>query len=130
MRLTSEAGLGIMSGMQDIQNTLTELQRGVDSIYSIEELKRKIASGRTLNIKLGMDPTAPDIHMGHTVVLRKMRQFQDLGHKATLIIGDYTAKIGDPTGRDTTRPILDEATIAANAQKEKQQATTKRGNEK
>ncbi len=121
-RLTSGAGLVIMSGMQDIQNTLKELQRGVDSIYSIEELKRKLESGRTLNIKLGMDPTAPDIHMGHTVVLRKMRQFQDLGHKATLIIGDYTAKIGDPTGRDTTRPILDEATIAANAETYLQQA--------
>lgn len=102
--------------MEDIKNTLTELQRGVDSIYSLDELKRKLESGRTLNIKLGMDPTAPDIHLGHTVVLRKMRQFQDMGHKATLIIGDYTARIGDPTGRDTTRPILDEATIAANAQ--------------
>ncbi|HAI13305.1 MAG TPA: tyrosine--tRNA ligase [Phycisphaerales bacterium] len=108
--------------MENLQNILDELQRGVDSIYSLEELKRKLESGRTLNIKLGMDPTAPDIHLGHTVVLRKMRQFQDLGHKATLIIGDYTARIGDPTGRDSTRPILDEATIAANADTYLQQA--------
>src|SRR5690606_15214793 len=64
----------------------------------------------------GMGPTAPDIHLGHAVVLRKMRQFQDFGHKGVLIIGDYTARIGDPTGRDTTRPILDERTIADNAQ--------------
>lgn len=108
--------------MEDIQKILNDLQRGVDNIYSLQELKRKLESGRQLNIKLGMDPTAPDIHLGHTVVLRKMRQFQDLGHKATLIIGDYTARIGDPTGRDTTRPILDEQTIAANAQTYLQQA--------
>jgi tyrosyl-tRNA synthetase len=108
--------------VKDIQTILTQLQRGVDSVYSLEELKRKLESGRQLNIKLGMDPTAPDIHLGHTVVLRKMRQFQDLGHKATLIIGDYTARIGDPTGRDTTRPILDEAAINANAQTYLQQA--------
>lgn len=108
--------------MNTIQDILTELSRGVDSVYNLVELKRKLESGRQLNIKLGMDPTAPDIHLGHTVVLRKMRQFQDLGHKATLIIGDYTARIGDPTGRDTTRPILDEAAIAANAQTYLQQA--------
>ena len=122
MNLTSDVGIGIMFAMEDIQNTINELQRGVDSIYSLEELKRKLESGRILNIKLGMDPTAPDIHLGHTVVLRKMRQFQDMGHKATLIIGDYTARIGDPTGRDSTRPILDQATIAANAQTYLQQA--------
>ena len=108
--------------VNNIQEILNDLQRGVDSCYSLAELKRKLESGRPLNIKLGMDPTAPDIHLGHTVVLRKMRQFQDMGHKATLIIGDYTARIGDPTGRDTTRPVLDEQAISDNAQTYLQQA--------
>lgn len=105
-----------MTQTLSIDDQLAQLRRGVEHVYSEEELKAKLRSGRQLRIKLGMDPTAPDIHLGHTVVLRKMRQFQDLGHKAVLIIGDYTARIGDPTGRDATRPILDEATIAANAQ--------------
>ena len=89
--------------------------QGVEAIYSTDGLKSKLASGRVLRVKLGMDPTAPDIHLGHCVALKKMRQFQDHGHKAVLIIGDYTARIGDPSGRDTTRPILDEATIEQNA---------------
>ncbi|MBL4699760.1 MAG: hypothetical protein JKX85_00745, partial [Phycisphaeraceae bacterium] len=101
--------------VNNIQEILNDLQRGVDSCYSLAELKRKLESGRPLNIKLGMDPTAPDIHLGHTVVLRKMRQFQDMGHKATLIIGDYTALIGDPSGRSATRPMLREEEIARNA---------------
>ncbi len=91
------------------------LTQGVEGLYSREGLEKKLASSRPLRIKLGMDPTAPDIHLGHCVVLRKLRQFQDLGHKAILIIGDYTARIGDPSGRDTTRPILDEKTIQQNA---------------
>ena len=91
------------------------LTRGVEALYSVEELKAKLALGRPLCIKLGMDPTAPDIHLGHTVVLRKMRQFQDQGHTAVLVIGDYTARIGDPSGRDTTRPVLDEQQIQHNA---------------
>jgi tyrosyl-tRNA synthetase len=103
------------------------LFRGCEAIYSREELTRKLeraaASGKKLRIKLGMDPTAPDVHLGHSVVLRKMRQFQDLGHTAVLIIGDYTARIGDPTGRDTTRPILGEDQIHANAQTYVQQVT-------
>lgn len=102
--------------MSEVEQQLTELGRGVENLYTLEELRAKLAKGRPLRVKLGMDPTAPDIHLGHAVVLRKMRQFQDLGHKAVLIIGDYTARIGDPTGRDTTRPILDENTIAENAQ--------------
>lgn len=105
-----------MAAMSDLSPDMQQLMRGVEHCYAVEELDRKLKSGRTLRIKLGMDPTAPDIHLGHTVVLRKMRQFQDMGHKAILIIGDYTAKIGDPTGRDSTRPVLDDATIAANAQ--------------
>jgi tyrosyl-tRNA synthetase len=71
-----------------------------------EELDRRLKSGVTLRVKLGFDPTAPDIHLGHAVVLRKLRQFQDLGHKAVLVIGDYTARVGDPSGRTKTRPIL------------------------
>jgi len=108
--------------MADTTVTLSLLTRGCESIYAIEELKKKLESGRVLRIKLGMDPTAPDIHLGHSVVLRKMRQFQDAGHKAVLIIGDYTARIGDPTGRDTTRPILDEAAIDYNAKTYLEQA--------
>ncbi len=104
------------------EDLIAQLRRGVEAIYGEDDLKRKLASGRPLRIKLGMDPTAPDIHLGHTVVLQKLRQFQDLGHKAVLIIGDYTATIGDPTGRDATRPILDEAAIEANAQTYLEQA--------
>ncbi len=108
--------------MTQIDSILEDLGRGTEHIYSREELARKLKSGRPLRIKLGMDPTSPDIHLGHTVVLRKMRQFQDLGHKAILIIGDYTARIGDPTGRDVTRPVLSEQAIADNAQTYLQQA--------
>jgi len=100
----------------DATPTIETFLRGCEGVYAREELERKLKKDRPLIIKLGMDPTAPDIHLGHAVVLRKMRQFQDAGHKAILIIGDYTAKIGDPTGRDVTRPVLDDATIAANAQ--------------
>ena len=91
------------------------LKRGVDAIYSLEQLEAMLNLGRPLRVKLGMDPTAPDFHLGHSVVLRKLRQFQDLGHQAVLIIGDYTARIGDPSGRDATRPVLDEETVERNA---------------
>jgi len=95
------------------------LKRGTIEILSEEELSQKLAgsakTGRQLRIKLGLDPTSPDIHLGHTVVLRKMRQFQDLGHKAVLIIGDYTARIGDPSGQDKTRPMLSGEQIEQNA---------------
>src|SRR5262245_59034216 len=73
------------------------------------------ADGRQLRVKLGVDPTAPDIHLGHTVVLQKLREFQDLGHRVVLIIGDYTARIGDPSGRSSTRPALSGDEIDANA---------------
>jgi tyrosyl-tRNA synthetase len=95
------------------------LKRGTVEIFSEEELSQKLTevakTGRQLRIKLGLDPTSADIHLGHTVVLRKMRQFQDLGHKAVLIIGDYTAQIGDPSGEDTTRPMLSPDEIENNA---------------
>lgn len=102
--------------MSNLNEQMELLTRGVEAVYAPEELRKKLTAGRQLRIKLGMDPTAPDIHLGHSVVLRKLRQFQDLGHKAVLIIGDYTARIGDPTGRDITRPILDEDAITENAQ--------------
>ena len=85
-------------------------------------LERKLALGRPLRVKLGIDPTAPDIHLGFTVVLQKLREFQDLGHTVVLIIGDYTARVGDPSGRSTTRPVLDPADIDANAVTFQQQA--------
>jgi len=96
------------------------LLRGTEHVYSARELAERLAlaakEGRQLRVKLGMDPTAPDLHLGHAVVLRKMRQFQDLGHKAVLIIGDATAMIGDPTGKKKTRPILSPEQVEANAQ--------------
>ncbi|MCC7409412.1 MAG: tyrosine--tRNA ligase [Phycisphaeraceae bacterium] len=106
----------------DPHDALALLGRGVENIYSLDELRAKLTRHKPLRVKLGLDPTAPDIHLGHTVVLRKMRQFQDLGHTAVLIIGDYTSRIGDPTGRDTTRPILSESAIDHNAQTYLQQA--------
>ena len=95
------------------------LKRGTVEVFTEAELAQKLTeaakTGRQLRIKLGLDPTSPDIHLGHTVVLRKMRQFQDLGHRAVLIIGDYTARIGDPTGQNSTRPILSPEQIEQNA---------------
>ncbi len=85
-------------------------------------LEKQLAEGRPLRAKLGVDPTAPDIHLGHTVVLRKLREFQDLGHTVVLIVGDYTARVGDPSGRSATRPQLEGAEIDANAETFKAQA--------
>jgi len=102
-----------------IDEQVSVLTRGCDRIDTLDELRKKLQKSqdenRPLRIKLGLDPTSPDIHLGHTVVLRKMRQFQDLGHKGVLIIGDYTAKIGDPSGKSKTRPVLDDAAIEMNA---------------
>ena len=85
-------------------------------------LARKLALDRPLRVKLGLDPTAPDVHLGHTVVLRKLREFQDRGHVVVLIIGDYTARVGDPSGRSSTRPVLSGEQIDANARTYVQQA--------
>jgi tyrosyl-tRNA synthetase len=102
-----------------ILEQLKLLKRGTVEVFTEAELAEKLTNAakdkRQLRIKLGLDPTSPDIHLGHTVVLRKMRQFQDLGHKAVLIIGDYTARIGDPTGQNTTRPMLSPEQIDKNA---------------
>src|SRR5271165_678090 len=80
-----------------------------------EKLRLAGSEGRPLRVKLGIDPTAPDIHLGHAVVLRKLREFQDAGHRVVLIVGDYTARVGDPSGRTSLRPMLTEAEIDANA---------------
>jgi tyrosyl-tRNA synthetase len=99
---------------------LSTLMSGCEHVFSEAELKRKLekahAARRPLRVKLGMDPTSPDIHIGHGVALGKLRQFQDLGHRAVLIIGDFTARIGDPTGRSETRRMLSEDEIRANAE--------------
>ena len=108
--------------MQSPEEQLEILKRGSAQILSEAELLAKLRLGRPLNIKLGVDPTAPDIHLGFTVCLQKLRQFQDLGHQAILIIGDFTAMIGDPSGRSKTRPQLSHDTIMSNAKSFQQQA--------
>jgi tyrosyl-tRNA synthetase len=99
----------------------TLLKRGVADVITEAELLRLLNSGRILNLKQGFDPSAPDIHLGHVVGLRKLRQFQDLGHKVTLIVGDWTARIGDPSGQSATRPMLSPAEIESNARTYMQQ---------
>ena len=105
-----------MSNFLSPPEQLEFLKRGVVEIYSQEDLLKKLAQARPLRIKLGMDPTAPDLHFGHTVVLNKLRHFQDLGHEVLFLIGDYTARIGDPSGKNATRPPLTETEVKANAQ--------------
>jgi tyrosyl-tRNA synthetase len=100
------------------------LLRNVVDALPEGDLERKLASGRELRVKLGIDPTAPDIHLGHTVVLRKLREFQDAGHVVVLIIGDYTARVGDPSGRSALRPELDPAEIDRHAETFQRQAFT------
>ncbi len=97
------------------EEQLARLRRGVVEIISEEDLLAKLREGRPLRVKLGLDPSAPDLHIGHAIVLRKLRQFQDLGHEAILVIGDFTALIGDPTGKKQTRPMLRPEEIEASA---------------
>jgi tyrosyl-tRNA synthetase len=101
--------------MSEVDQALALLSRGTHEILLEEELREKLASGRTLRIKAGFDPTAPDLHLGHSVLLTKMRQFQDLGHTVIFLIGDFTGRIGDPTGKNVTRKPLTEADVKANA---------------
>lgn len=105
---------------ESLQKALALIKKGVAEIHNEDELIRKLIrseeEGRPLVVKLGLDPTAPDLHLGHTVVLRKIRQLQSLGHEAVLIIGDFTGRIGDPTGNDKGRPQLSEADVLANAE--------------
>src|SRR5437868_752484 len=97
------------------------LRNAVDALPE-GALERQLAEGRPLRVKLGIDPTAPDIHLGHSLVLNKLREFQDLGHTVVLIIGDYTGRVGDPSGRSSTRPVLDPTEIDANARTFTEQA--------
>ncbi|HEY2591953.1 MAG TPA: tyrosine--tRNA ligase [Steroidobacteraceae bacterium] len=100
---------------------LAELERGAQEVLTRRDLLRKLARGKPLRVKAGFDPTAPDLHLGHTVLLNKMRQFQQLGHEVTFLIGDFTGLIGDPTGRNATRPPLTRAQIEENARTYEQQ---------
>ncbi|HYF37676.1 MAG TPA: tyrosine--tRNA ligase, partial [Prosthecobacter sp.] len=101
--------------MLSAHDQLEILKRGTVTIHSEKELAEKLARSKPLRVKLGVDPTSPDIHLGHAVGLRKLKQFQDLGHHIVLIIGDFTAMIGDPSGRTTTRPPLTYDEVLANA---------------
>ena len=107
--------------MTDLNTVLAELKRGVDEILSEQDLIEKLKENRPLRVKLGADPTAPDIHLGHTVVLNKLRQFQQFGHEVIFLIGDFTGMVGDPSGKNTTRPPLSREDVLRNAETYKQQ---------
>ncbi len=104
-----------LTDMRPAEEQLVELRRGADEVLLEAELVRKIARGKPLLVKAGFDPTAPDLHLGHTVLINKMRQFQDLGHQVVFLIGDFTGLIGDPSGRNATRPRLTPEDVQANA---------------
>lgn len=107
--------------MIDIDQQMAQIKRGIAELIDETELRKKIARGKPLNIKVGFDPTAPDLHLGHTVVMHKMRHFQELGHRVVFLIGDFTGRIGDPSGRSETRPALTEEQVLANAETYKKQ---------
>ena len=106
---------------QSIETIVAELKRGVEDVYSEADLIEKLKENRPLRVKLGADPTAPDIHLGHTVVLNKLRQFQQLGHEVIFLIGDFTGMVGDPSGKNSTRPPLTREDVLRNAETYKQQ---------
>ncbi|ASG06623.1 tyrosine--tRNA ligase [Vibrio anguillarum] len=107
--------------MASIEAALAEIKRGVEELIPEDELIAKLKENRPLRIKLGADPTAPDIHLGHTVILNKLRAFQDLGHEVTFLIGDFTGMVGDPSGKNTTRPPLTRDDVLRNAETYKTQ---------
>ena len=107
--------------MIDVDQQMALIRRGIAELIDEGELRKKIARGKPLNIKVGFDPTAPDLHLGHTVVMHKMRHFQELGHRVVFLIGDFTGRIGDPSGRSETRPPLTEEQVLANAETYKKQ---------
>ncbi|MGV6825760.1 MAG: tyrosine--tRNA ligase [bacterium] len=107
--------------MTDIQEAMALIRRGADEILVEEELEKKLKRGKPLRVKAGFDPTAPDLHLGHTVLINKLRQFQDLGHEVMFLIGDFTGMIGDPTGKSATRPPLTRDDVLENAQTYEQQ---------
>ena len=98
-----------------MKKNLNLIKRGIDELISEDELLAKLKSNKQLVVKAGFDPTAPDLHLGHTVLINKLRHFQQLGHKVIFLIGDFTGMIGDPSGKNKTRPALDEADIKENA---------------
>src|SRR5258707_1736148 len=98
-----------------VAEQMAELQRGAAEVLTLPDLQKKLQRGEALRIKAGFDPTAPDLHLGHTVLINKMRQFQSFGHEVTFLIGDFTGMIGDPTGRNATRPPLTREQVEANA---------------
>ena len=101
--------------MDPVADQMAEIQRGAHEILVEQELLERVSAGRPMRIKVGFDPTAPDLHLGHTVLINKMRQFQELGHEVIFLIGDFTGMIGDPSGQNATRPALTEEQIARNA---------------
>src|ERR1017187_8173424 len=101
--------------MSEFDLQLAEIKRGAREVLVESELLLKLKKGQALRIKAGFDPTAPDLHLGHTVLLNKMRQFRELGHEVIFLIGDFTGLIGDPTGRNATRPPLPAEEVQANA---------------
>ena len=107
--------------MSDFETMFEELKRGADEILPEEELLEKLKEGRPLKIKAGFDPTAPDLHLGHTVLINKMRQFQQFGHEVVFLIGDFTGMIGDPTGKNVTRKPLTSEDVLKNAETYKEQ---------
>jgi len=107
--------------MASIEDALALIRRGIDELIPENELVEKLKAGRPLRVKAGFDPTAPDLHLGHTVLINKLRQFQDLGHQVIFLIGDFTGMIGDPTGKSATRPPLTEEQVAQNALSYKEQ---------
>jgi len=107
--------------MADVAEALARIKRGCDELIVEEDMVRKLKTGRALRIKLGLDPTAPDLHLGHTVVINKLRHFQDLGHQVQFLIGDFTGMIGDPTGKNQTRPPLSREQILENAKSYREQ---------
>ena len=100
----------------DLQTALAEIKRGAEEILIEDELVERLKSGKKLKIKAGFDPTAPDLHLGHTVLINKMKTFQDLGHEVIFLIGDFTGMIGDPTGKNVTRKPLTRDDVLANAE--------------
>src|SRR5579864_9621584 len=106
-----------------LDEQLDYLAKGTVDLIERNDLKAKLARGKPLTIKVGFDPTAPDIHLGHTVVIRKMKHFQQLGHRVVFVIGDFTGMIGDPTGKKATRPPLTRAEVEANAETYTSQAS-------
>ena len=110
-----------MSSNMTLEEQIALIKRGTESLLVEEELLAKLRLGRPLRVKAGFDPTAPDLHLGHTVLINKLKAFQDLGHEVVFLIGDFTGMIGDPSGKSATRPPLTREQVLANAETYKEQ---------